>query len=133
MKKILLCMCVFAAFLLISCAASLSNMSGSSSGSDSSAGYSDLLNSLFIQTGVCKSGNCINGTGTYASEDGLSFTGKFVNGRPDGEGTVTFKSGLKYTLTYKNGKPADGPVTVFSSTGAVIKTLYIRNGKLSAE
>lgn len=127
MKKIIVCMSVFAAFLLISCATSLSNMAGS----ESEAGYGDLLNALSIQSGICKSGNCINGTGTYETEKGLNFTGAFSKGKPNGEGTLSY-GGLKYTLVYKNGKPADGPVKVCTSEGAVIKTLYIRNGKLSS-
>ncbi len=73
----------------------------------------------------CRTGNCINGTGTYdygwcvytgefknskpegkgtMKYDDYSYTGNFSNGLEDGEGVITNKDGTKENVHYTAGK-----------------------------
>jgi Sel1 repeat/MORN repeat len=55
------------------------------------------------QTG-CISGNCQNGQGTYAFENGDLYTGTFENGNYTGYGVYFYKNGTVTKGTWQNGK-----------------------------
>jgi len=59
--------------------------------------------------GKCTAGNCYNGTGTYFSEDGDIFKGKFVNGSFNGnKNSVVLSSGHTLTGQFKNWLISEG-------------------------
>jgi len=56
-----------------------------------------------IGYGVCTSGDCVNGKGTFKDKDGNIYTGDFVNGRPDGQGIETFFDGTRRIGYFRDG------------------------------
>ena len=50
----------------------------------------------------CISGNCLNGKGTYAYQNGDTYVGGFKDGKFNGYGTITLLSGEKYVGVFKN-------------------------------
>ena len=60
---------------------------------------------------VCISGNCWNGTGTFADPDGWTYVGEFLDGKKHGKGTSTCGSecepvemvGAKYVGDFRDG------------------------------
>jgi len=53
----------------------------------------------------CLSGNCVNGFGKKAYDNGSSYEGNFVNGNKEGNGTFTSKYGMVYTGQFVNDLP----------------------------
>ena len=51
----------------------------------------------------CKTGNCLNGTGTKVWSNGDQYVGEWKNGKFHGVGTMTWTNGIKYTGDWKNG------------------------------
>jgi len=71
-----------------------------------------LLTATTVLAGECAQGNCRNGFGTYIWHDGSTFTGSFVNGKPDGEGKYVDPGGRKFHILYVDGEPVTStPVT----------------------
>ena len=65
----------------------------------------------------CMSGDCKNGTGTYAYSDGSKYTGEWKNGQRSGQGTFTHHNGSRYVGDWKNDKP-DGQGTFTYADGS---------------
>jgi hypothetical protein len=52
----------------------------------------------------CVSGDCQNGTGTYAFSEGHRYVGAFRNGTFNGQGNYTFVTGDRYVGQFQNNK-----------------------------
>jgi hypothetical protein len=51
---------------------------------------------------ICLEGNCINGKGTFVTEEGNTYTGLFKNGKREGIGKLTSPLGSLYEGDWKN-------------------------------
>ena len=62
-----------------------------------------LLTIASLQTAIaqCKSGNCINGKGTFLFSSGARYIGAFQNGKMHGDGALYFNNGNKYFGQFK--------------------------------
>jgi hypothetical protein len=68
-----------------------------------------------IQSG-CLTGDCKNGSGSFAYPDGSKYEGEFKNGKFDGQGTFWFANGDKYVGQFKENFP-EGQGTRFLLAG----------------
>ena len=75
-----------------------------------------------IQTG-CVSGDCTNGTGTFAYADGSKYEGAFRNGKPNGQGVFNHFDGDRYEGMFKDGFE-DGQGTLYGKDGKVYAGLW---------
>ncbi len=64
----------------------------------------------------CISGNCVNGYGAYAFENGNKYVGNFLASAYNGQGTYTTTAGDKYVGTFADGK-FNGQGTYSFATG----------------
>lgn len=55
--------------------------------------------------GVCTSGNCKNGSGTFEYKNGDRYVGDFVNSKPEGNGLFINTKKESISGEFKNGKP----------------------------
>ena len=53
----------------------------------------------------CIKGDCYNGQGTEAFENGYKYVGEFKDGKRHGQGTATWASGQKHVGEFKDGLP----------------------------
>ena len=53
----------------------------------------------------CIEGDCYNGQGTEAFENGYKYVGEFKDGKRHGQGTATWASGQKHVGEFKDGLP----------------------------
>ncbi len=61
-----------------------------------------LLSPLTVWGG-CVEGDCVNGQGTYAWDDGTTYTGSIKNKAPEGSGKMLYGDGGEYTGEMKSG------------------------------
>ena len=52
--------------------------------------------------GQCITGECVNGTGTFAFSNGDKYVGEFKDGKMHGKGTLTSPDGEKYVGEFKD-------------------------------
>jgi hypothetical protein len=55
--------------------------------------------------GVCVSGNCKNGSGTFEYKNGDRYIGQFVNSKPEGKGIYINSKKESISGEFKDGKP----------------------------
>jgi len=78
---------------------------------------------LFGCSASCISGNCNNGYGTSASNDGGKFVGEWKNGLANGWGTAIYPDGKKYVGEWKNDLP-HGQGTLTYADGRIIQGIW---------
>jgi hypothetical protein len=54
--------------------------------------------------GVCTSGNCVNGSGTFEYKNGDRYIGPFVSSLPEGEGLYINSQKESFSGSFKSGK-----------------------------
>gem|GEM_PF-1208740 len=64
---------------------------------------------------ICLEGNCVNGKGTFVTEEGNTYTGSFKNGKREGIGKLTSPVGSLYEGDWKNNM-RDGKGKYVSNT-----------------
>ena len=64
----------------------------------------DLLKKFGKTPPACMKGDCENGYGTYAWEDGNIYVGEFKNSLEHGQGTYTYSDGRIDKGIWKNNK-----------------------------
>ena len=64
---------------------------------------SDILKKFGKTPPACMKGDCDNGFGTYAWENGDIYVGEFKDGYSHGQGTYTRANGDKYSGEHKDG------------------------------
>ena len=64
---------------------------------------------------ICLEGNCVNGKGTFVTEEGNTYTGSFKNGKREGRGKLTSPAGSSYEGDWKNNM-RDGKGEYISNT-----------------
>ncbi len=75
----------------------------------------------------CKSGNCINGFGTYRFPSGNEYTGNFKDRQRSGKGTFLFANGDKFEGTFLANDELSGTYTY--NTGAKYVGTYLTGGR----
>ncbi len=75
----------------------------------------------------CKSGNCVNGFGTYLFPSGNKYTGNFKDKKRDGQGTFFFANGDKFEGTFLDNFQYSGTYTY--STGEKYVGTYRAGGQ----
>lgn len=69
--------------------------------------------------GICLSGDCWNGKGTFEYANKDRYIGEFREGLPNGEGLMIFQNGSSISGSFKNGK-VHGFATEYDSNRRLI-------------
>ena len=64
----------------------------------------------------CISGNCDDGTGTFAYPDGSKYEGNFSNGKPEGQGIYAYINGNRYSGNFRNGLPHGEGIMLYADS-----------------